>query len=208
MWSLLDSNPLVFVLYLAALVVAITFHEFAHARTADYLGDPTPRHQGRVSLNPMRHLDPFGMIFLLFAGFGWGRPVMFDPFNLKYPRRDAAIISLAGPASNILLAVILSIIMRIFPTPYLYPFIQLNVSLAVFNLLPIHPLDGFKVVGGVLPPERAHEWYSLERYGIIFLIFLILPISNGTSMLSWVIGPPIQFLMSLLVPAAIFGGAV
>lgn len=208
MLSLLNTNPLMFVLYLLAIVVAITIHEFAHARAAEYLGDPTPKLQGRVSLNPMRHLDPFGMIFLLFAGFGWGRPVQFDPFNLKNPRRDAAIISIAGPLSNIILAIILAIVVRIIETPLLYPFIMLNVSLAIFNLLPVHPLDGFKIVGGILPHEKAHEWYQLERYGMIFLLFLILPINNGSSMLSWVLGPPIDFVLNVLLPQSPGSGII
>lgn len=208
MLSLLNSNPILFVLYLLALVVAITIHEFAHARAAEYLGDPTPKLQGRVSLNPMRHLDPFGMIFLLFAGFGWGRPVQFDPFNLKNPRRDAAIISVVGPLSNIILAIVLAIVVRIIETPLLYPFIMLNVTLAIFNLLPVHPLDGFKIVGGLLPPEKAHEWYQLERYGMLFLLFLILPINNGSSMLSWILGPPIDFVLNVLLPSVSSSGVI
>jgi Zn-dependent protease len=189
MLSLLMSDPLLFLLYMSALVVAITIHEFAHARAADVLGDPTPRHQGRVSLNPARHLDPIGVLFLLIAGFGWGRPVQFDPFNLKNPRRDAAIISFAGPLSNIMLAILLALVLQAVKTPLLYPFIHLNVTLAIFNLIPVHPLDGFKIVGGFLSAERAHEWYQLERYGFIFLLALILPIHNGMSMISWLISP-------------------
>lgn len=208
MLSLLNSNPVLFVLYLLALVVAITIHEFAHARAAEYLGDPTPKLQGRVSLNPMRHLDPFGMIFLFFAGFGWGKPVQFDPFNLKNPRWDAAIISVAGPLSNIILAMILAVVVRIIETPLLYPFIMLNVTLAVFNLLPVHPLDGFKIVGGILSPEKAHEWYQLERYGIIFLLLLILPLNNGASMISWILGPPIDFIITILLPQTSGGGII
>ena len=207
MLSLLNVNPAYFLLYLAALVVAITIHEFAHARTADYLGDPTPRLQGRISLNPLRHLDLFGMVFLLFAGFGWGKPVQFDPFNLKDPRRDSAIISVAGPVSNILLALMLAIIIRIYPTELLIPFIQFNITLAIFNLLPVHPLDGFKIVGGILPREKAHEWYQLERYGIIFLILLILPLGQR-SMLDSILGPPVRFIMNLLIPQLASSGVV
>ena len=142
---------------------------------------------------------------MLIAGFGWGRPVQFDPFNLKNPRRDAAIISFAGPLSNIILAVTLAIILQIIELPLLYPFIYLNVTLAVFNLIPVHPLDGFKIVGGFLSPEKAHEWYQLERYGFIFLLAMILPIHNGMSMISWLISPPVRFIMSLLVPQAAGG---
>src|SRR3972149_11313525 len=101
------------VVFLVSLIISITIHEFAHGFAADKLGDPTPRIQGRLTLNPKAHLDPFGTIMILLVGFGWGKPVQFDPYNLKDPRRDAALISLAGPASNIILAILLSIILRL-----------------------------------------------------------------------------------------------
>lgn len=202
-----------------ALVVAITIHEFSHAYWADRLGDPTPRLQGRLSLNPLRHLDPLGTLMLIIARFGWGKPVVFDPFNLRHPRRDAAIISLAGPASNLILAFICSVFLQIlfsyrlsllsnsFIGLFVYliigllrPIIVLNVILAVFNLIPIHPLDGFKIVGGILPPDKAREWYQLESYGMIFLLFLIFPIFGGVSPISRLISPVINFILSLLLP--------
>jgi Zn-dependent protease len=206
MLNLLSESPLLFVIAVVNLIIAITVHEFAHAIAADRLGDPTPRLQGRISLNPARHLDLYGRLFMLLAGFGWGKPVEFDPFNLREPRRDAAIISFAGPLSNLLLALITggiswalvtfaslpSLVMTI-----LYLFIYTNISLAVFNLIPIHPLDGFKIVGGLLPRDKAHEWYSLERYGIIFLILLIMPIGRG-SMVSMIIRPIVNFLVTLI----------
>lgn len=198
MFNLLTQSPLVFAIYLFALLVAISIHEFSHAFIADKLGDPTPQRQGRVTLNPRAHIDLMGILFLFMFGFGWGRPVQFDPFNLKNPRRDAALISVAGPISNFLLAIVLSILLKFTGSPYLVIFIQLNVMLAVFNLLPIHPLDGFKIVGGLLPEDKAREWYQLERYGILFLILLILPIGNG-SMISSIISPAIAFVMNLLV---------
>lgn len=198
MLSLLFSNPVIFVLYMLALLVAITIHEFAHAFSADRLGDPTPEIQGRLSLNPFVHIDPLGIAFLLFVGFGWGRPVEFDPFNLKNPRRDAAIISLAGPLSNFLLAILLSVIFSIFQFSFLVPFIYLNVILGVFNLLPIHPLDGFKIVGGFLSQEQARQWYQLERYGILFLLLLILPIGKA-SMLQSIVLPVVDFILNILI---------
>lgn len=198
MMSLLTQSPLVFAIYLFALLTAISIHEFSHAFVADRLGDPTPERQGRVTLNPRAHIDLMGLLFLFMFGFGWGRPVQFDPFNLKNPHRDSALISLAGPISNFLLAIILSILLKITEAPYLLIFIQLNVMLGVFNLLPIHPLDGFKIVGGLLPEDKAREWYQLERYGILFLILLILPIGKG-SMVSSIITPAISFVMQLLV---------
>lgn len=209
MLSYLFSNPLLFFLYLFSLFVAITIHEFSHALAADYLGDPTPRLQGRLSLNPKSHIDNFGLLFLLFFGFGWGKPVEFDPFNLKNPRKDAAIISFAGPTSNLILALLLSILLKLFiffklnfltSIGYIFfpSLIQVNVALAIFNLIPIHPLDGFKIVGGILPKEKAQEWYSLERYGIFFLIMLLFPI-NGKSIIDTFISPIISFIIKILI---------
>ncbi len=217
----LFNNPLGFLYYLVALVVAITIHEFAHAYAAERLGDPTPRLMGRLTLNPLAHLDPLGTIMLLIARFGWGKPVQFDPFNLRNPRRDSAIISLAGPVSNILLAIICAVLMQIlfaFRLPLfsnsiiglfvywfiglLQPVIILNVILAIFNLVPIHPLDGFKIVGGILPEQYTRQWQELEPYGMIFLIFLIFPIFGNSSPIHNIISPIINFILSLLLPTA------
>lgn len=218
----LATNPFGFLFWLVALAVAITIHEFAHAYWADRLGDPTPRLQGRLTLNPLAHLDPIGTLMLLVARFGWGKPVVFDPFNLRNPRRDAAIISLAGPLSNIILASLCAILLQIllgFRLAFmsnvlgisvyvlmglLRPIIILNVILAVFNLVPIHPLDGFKIVGGILPKEYARQWYELEPYGMIFLIFLIFPIFGRVSPISQVISPIINVILSILLPSASF----
>lgn len=209
MISYLFSNPLIFVIYLISILAAISIHEFSHAWAADYLGDPTPRLQGRLKLNPLVHLDGIGMLFLLFFGFGWGKPVQFDPYNLKEPRRDAAIISIAGPSSNFILAIILSLLLKLFIFSQLsllitisalifIPMIKMNIILGVFNLLPIHPMDGFKIVGGILPEEKAQEWNQLQRFGIIFLILLIFPI-NGSSMLSNILQPIVNFISNLLI---------
>lgn len=204
----LFNNPFAFLSWLIGLVIAITIHEFAHAYAADRLGDPTPRVQGRLTLNPLAHLDPLGTLMLLIARFGWGKPVIFDPFNLRNPRRDAAIISLAGPVSNVLLATFLSILLRILlQTPagflayvFIQPVILLNIILAVFNLVPVHPLDGFKIVGGILPPEYAKQWYELEPYGMIFLLFLIFPVFGTVAPISQLITPLINLLTALLLP--------
>lgn len=216
----LINNPLGFVYWLIALVVAITIHEFAHALAAERLGDPTPRLMGRLTLNPLAHLDPLGTLMLLVARFGWGKPVVFDPFNLRHPRRDSAIISLAGPVSNLILAFICSVLLRllsrmfmpILPNsmvlfvfyaliPLLQAIITLNVVLAVFNLIPIHPLDGFKIVGGILPTEYASQWQELEPYGLIFLLLLIFPILGRTAPIHNVISPVINGILQLLLPS-------
>lgn len=200
--SLLTS-PFLFILWLLALFIAITIHEFSHALVADRLGDPTPRLMGRLTLNPLAHLDTLGTLMLLLFRFGWGKPVEFDPFNLKNPRRDAALISLAGPVSNLLLALILSILVRTPVVPpfliqFLLPIIMLNIMLAIFNLIPIHPLDGFKIVGGLLSENQAREWATLERYGFLFLLLLIFPI-GGKSLLFSILDPVINFLLYLFL---------
>lgn len=212
MFAELSSNPLGFLFWIIALIVAITIHEFAHAWAAERLGDPTPRLMGRLTLNPLAHLDPLGTIMILVARFGWGKPVQFDPFNLRNPSRDSAIISLAGPVSNLILASFCSVFLRLLIPVHLSPLdglvlvlldnlIIMNVVLAVFNLVPIHPLDGFKIVGGILPKEYSQQWAELERYGMIFLILLILPLAGGASPISQIISPVINFLLGILLPA-------
>ncbi len=217
----LFNNPLSFLFYLIGLVIAITVHEYAHAYAAEHLGDPTPRLMGRLTLNPLAHLDPLGTIMLLIARFGWGKPVQFDPFNLRHPRRDSAIISLAGPVSNFLLAIVCAVLFQILfrfrltalsltsvnalvylAIGLLQPIILLNVILGVFNLLPVHPLDGFKIVEGILPDEYARQWKELEPYGMIFLLFLIFPLFGSVSPVSRLISPIVTFILALLLPAA------
>lgn len=208
MISNLLTNPIAFLIFVIALLVAITIHEFSHALLADKLGDPTPRLMGRLTLNPLAHLDPIGTIMLLLVSFGWGKPVQFDPFNLKHPTKDAAIISLAGPIANLLLATVLSLVLRLFPlillNSFLIPIIYLNVILAVFNLIPIHPLDGFKVVAGLLPKQYYSSWMELERYGIIFLIILLFPLF-GSSPITSILSPIVSFILNLLLPGGVGG---
>lgn len=178
MISILFSNPLVFFLVAGALVISISIHEFAHAYIADRLGDPTAKLLGRVTLNPKAHLDPMGTILLLIAGFGWGKPVPFDARNLSNPKRDAAIISFAGPLSNIILALLFSLVFRVVGGNglvgiFLQLTVQYNLVLAIFNLIPVHPLDGFKVVNGFLPRELSYQWLQMAPYGMWILLFLI-----------------------------------
>ncbi|MBI2010344.1 MAG: site-2 protease family protein [Candidatus Chisholmbacteria bacterium] len=211
MLSQLFQSPILFVFWALALVIAITVHEFAHALAADRLGDPTPRLQGRLTLNPLAHLDPIGTLMILITRFGWGKPVQFDPFNLANPRRDAAVISIAGPVSNLLTATLFAFTIRagnFFFAPHgnlvieaiLTPIIFLNVALAIFNLIPVHPLDGGKILVGLLPRDVAYEWDALlNRYGILILIFLIFPFF-GTAPVTQLILPVINFIISILLP--------
>ncbi len=210
MLSYLSTNPLLFFIYLFSLFITITIHEFAHAYTADQLGDPTPRLQNRLNINPINHLDIYGLMFLLFFGFGWGKPVEIDIYNLKNPRKDSALISLAGPISNFIIALIISILLRLFNffelnilttigTFLFIPLIQINIILGFFNLIPIHPLDGFKIIGGFLPEEKAKEWYQLQKYGFLFLFLLIFPFF-GQSFLDSFFKPIVSFLFSIFIP--------
>lgn len=211
MLGYLFSDPLLFLIWAIALISAVTVHEFAHALTAVRLGDPTPRLQGRLTLNPLAHLDPLGTLMLLLVRFGWGKPVQFDPFNLENPRRDSAIISLAGPASNLFLASVLSVILRIsimpfspisFLSAYIPPFIMLNVVLATFNLIPVHPLDGGKILLALLPArDAARADIFMQKYGIFVLILLIFPIF-GSSLVFSILSPVINFLLSIYIPSA------
>lgn len=200
----LISSPLSFLISLLAIGAAITIHEFAHAWTADHLGDPTPRLQGRLTLNPLAHLDPLGTLMLVLFRFGWGKPVQFDQFNLRNPRRDAMLISIAGPASNLLTATLAAIILRFLPSNLLtfltlQPFIVISVVLAVFNFVPIHPLDGGKILSGILPLSLAREWEQIQaQFGTILLIMMVLP-WGGTAPIFYLTGPVVQFIINLLL---------
>ena len=199
--SLLYQSPIDFAIYAIGLVIAITIHEFSHAFVADKLGDPTPRIHDRVNLNPLSHLDPIGTLAILIAGFGWGKPVVIDPYNLENPKRDSLIISLAGPASNLILAIILAILLKFLPlfAFLIIPIITLNIALGIFNLVPIPPLDGSKIIEGLLPRLQAYEWEQFaNRYGFLLLLLLVMPLGNG-SIISLVISPIISFVINILI---------
>jgi len=190
------QNPItIFVavsLFIATIAALVSVHEASHAWMANKLGDPTARYQGRISLNPLVHIDPLGTVILplilivtsvvthspLFL-FGWAKPTPFNPWNLKNPRRDAALISFAGPVSNFILAAILAVVYRLFGgfnellASYFQFLVYLSLVLGIFNLIPIAPLDGFKVVAGVLPRDLAARWQELESIGPFLLIALI-----------------------------------
>ena len=192
-----NLEPSVLIARTITLLVAFTIHELSHAVTADYLGDPTPRNMGRITLNPLKHLDPFGTIMLLIAGFGWAKPVIVNPLNMRgNPRRDMAIVALAGPTSNVLMALLVAIPLRLglldltlmAPTGVLpsasfliSEFIWINLILAFFNLIPIPPLDGSKILYAILPVEWVYRIRPLEQYGFLLLmgvVFLVPSVMN------------------------------
>ncbi len=208
---------------LIGVVAGITVHEFSHALSADLLGDPTPRYNGRLTLNPLAHLDPLGGMMILMSslsgfGFGWGKPVPVNPINLHFgPRVGMALTALAGPFSNLLLATLVAAPIRIantlrVPLPYMLSLIlviiaTVNVSLALFNLLPFAPLDGFSVLRGVFSLIRTDWAYRIgsfldrvEPYGPIILLLLfatgwILPFS----LLGVLLQPLITLLMRTMI---------
>ena len=199
------------ILTIPGLLIAITFHEFAHAFVADKLGDDTPRRQGRLTLNPLAHLDPFGCIMLLFLGIGWGKPVTVDDRNFKDSRKGMMLTSLAGPASNLLLAILVTIILKLLMVfgvmnsiinsntgniilNMLLYVIQFNIVFGIFNLIPLPPLDGSKVLAYFLPQRARGFMYTLERYS--FIIIMIIYFTNLTS---YIIAPGYNLVLKLYI---------
>lgn len=165
-----------------ALLVALTVHEYAHARVAVALGDPTPRFDGRLTLNPLPHLDPIGLIMLFLVQFGWAKPVQINPRNFKDWKQGTMYVSLAGPAANLLAAFIAIILMSLcfkfgvneyWLLATLRMILSYNIMFAVFNMLPVPPLDGSKVLLRFLPPRLAYQYESYGQYGSIILILLV-----------------------------------
>jgi Zn-dependent protease len=204
---ILDNfDPILYFSRIIILILAISVHEFAHALAADWLGDPTPRSQGRLTLDPRKHLDAFGSIMFLIAGFGWGKPVYTDPRNFRGdPRTGMAVVAAAGPVSNLLLAYIGSLLYRIgliqteISYYFLFLFVSLNILLMLFNLLPIAPLDGYQVTVGLLPYEIATVIARYQSQGPIILMLIIVAGSVFQfNLLGLLLGPPYQLVLGLL----------
>jgi len=169
----------VLILLLPVLMFALVFHEFSHAWVANKLGDPTARYSGRLTLNPLAHLDPFGSLMILFVGFGWAKPVPVDSRYLSNPRVDMMKIAFAGPAANLLLAFVGGTLIRtgIFSgsiTMMLLLFTQINIMLAVFNMIPIPPLDGSQIFSGLMMRRNPELVHKLQIYGPQILLGLIM----------------------------------
>lgn len=202
LFSIFEVNPLYVIPWVVAIVLAIGVHEFFHAWAGYKQGDDTAQREGRLTLNPLAHIDWMGLILLLVIGFGWGKPTPFNPYNLKYKKWGSALVSLAGPASNLLMALIALILFTVFgftnlawfvSDNYLEVFllfmIQLNVVLFVFNLIPIPPLDGSKILFTFLGPNRQQLIFMLERQGpIILLFFIVLGRGVLSTILEFVLG--------------------
>ena len=183
------QDPLALLYFVPIFLLTITVHEVAHAYVAWRLGDPTARAMGRITLNPLRHLDPFGFIMLIILGFGWAKPVPINPRNFRNEKSGMAISALAGPASNILMCIagviILNLIVLVAHAAdiynmviiaaftFFYQFAMLNVWFATFNMIPIPPLDGSRIVNYFLPPRMSYYYTYIERYGFIILMLLM-----------------------------------
>lgn len=194
---------------LPGIIIGLAFHEFAHAKVAYKLGDPTPKMQGRVTINPLAHIDPVGLAALFFAGFGWGIPVQINPANFKNRRRDELMVSLAGVVMNLIVAVIFAIVAKLLYMTagpvflsgslgstlwmMIMYVIQINLVLMIFNLIPCPPLDGFSIISEIFNIKHTQAYWTLYRYGNWILIALII-----FGITSRIISPCVTFLFSLL----------
>ena len=217
------QNPmelLALLLTLPGVIIAITFHEFAHAYVADKLGDDTPRRQGRVTLNPLAHIDPVGFFMLIFVHFGWGKPVEINPTNFNRKRsmaKQEMLVALAGPLMNIIIAFILTIILFAINTfapsftitmtgliisLVLQMAISVNIGLGIFNLIPLPPLDGSKIFINILP-YKAKTWFQ-DNIQIFYIIFVVLWVTN---LMGYIISPVISVVSKGIyeLVSAIFG---
>lgn len=194
-------------LTLPGIILGLSLHEFAHAWMSDRLGDPTPRRQGRLTVNPLAHIDPLGFVALLLVGFGWGKPVMIDAGYYKNRRRDEFLVAIAGVTMNLIVAVILSFPAKALMNMYyssgsalvenifyiVYYAVSINVCLMVFNLIPCPPLDGWNIVTQIFRLDRYRWWYRVYQYGQWILILLI--VANITDL---ILMPGVTAIMHLL----------
>jgi len=209
----MNDSILQFIILAPPLLLALTVHEFAHGYVAFRLGDPTAQASGRLTLNPLKHLDPLGTIAFFIFHFGWAKPVPVNPVYFKDPQKDMLWVALAGPVTNLILAVISALMTKALwllakTIPYsalgeavlvplnsvLIASVWINLVLCIFNFLPIPPLDGSRILTGILPPDLARSYASIERYGFILLIILAV-----SGVLSKLIIPLINFANSLLL---------
>ncbi len=201
-------EPLHFLLLAPSILLGLTLHEFAHGFVATVLGDPTPRQQGRLTLNPLAHLDLFGTIMLFVVHFGWAKPVLVNPGYFRNPKRDMLLVALAGPFTNLVLAAIFGVLIR-FINPqlihsqsmlfmFLYLGMLINISLAVFNMLPIPPLDGSRLIHAVWPDQYEKQYLVFQKVSVVVLIgALIISYVTGNSLIGAILHPFLRFFMRL-----------
>lgn len=194
-------------LMLPGIIIGLSFHEFAHAWVSDKLGDPTPRRQGRVTINPLAHIDWIGFLTLLVVGFGWGKPVQIDPNYYKHRRRDEFLVAIAGVTMNLILAIILSIPAKLIAKTFssgtndllyniyliIFYAVMINLVLMIFNLIPCPPLDGWGIITQIFKLDRYSWWYKVYQYGTWILLALIL-----TNVTDHIITPLVTMLLNLL----------
>lgn len=212
--TLLFTEPLLFIAIFIALIVSITFHEFSHILVAKWQGDNTGEQAGRLTLNPLAHLDLFGTIAILLIGFGWGKPAPFNPYNLRNQRYGPALVALGGPAANLFLIIVFGILLKIIypifgPDNYLTIFLQILVTfngvLMVFNLIPVPPLDGSHILEGILGNRFSNFSAFLNTYGPRLLLGLILlSLLFGLPIFSYIISPVINLFSSILKVPLLF----
>ena len=182
-----DFDIMSFIAGLPGLILAMAVHEYAHARAAVALGDITPRMTGRLTFNPLAHIDPIGLLMLILAHFGWAKPVMINPRNFKNYKRDDILVSLAGPAANLLLAFLTLVVLLIYSKFFgrmsqgTYLVLQLivlyNINFAIFNMIPLPPLDGSHILKHFLPARYAYRYAQIERYSFfILIVFVMTPV--------------------------------
>lgn len=202
-------NFLIFILILPLILITVMIHEVAHGFVADRLGDPTPRIAGRLTLNPFSHLDIVGTLVLIFTQrFGWAKPVPVNPFNFENPQRDMALVATAGPSANLIFAYLLGFFLR---SGYvtensltgliLILTIQLNLGIAIFNLIPVPPLDGSKILMGLLSERSAYKYAQFEQYGFIILLFILI---MGGEILNLTLLPILEFLFKIFTGINLF----
>jgi Zn-dependent protease len=219
--TLIGSALIIFLFYLIAILLSLSVHESAHGFVADKCGDPTAKNFGRITLNPIKHIDPFGFVCMMIAGFGWAKPVPVNSRNFNKPRRDMALVALAGPVSNLLVATIFVAIWRFtyFPLAqmilrysaagdtfmymlassirqFIIIMITMNVTLAIFNLIPVPPLDGSKILYTLLTPKVYYKIAPYEKY--VYIVMIILLVTDIiTPVISFISGHVVNVLLSL-----------
>ncbi|HNW23775.1 MAG TPA: site-2 protease family protein [Candidatus Dojkabacteria bacterium] len=205
MFSSLQEFIYWIVVAVPSILIASTVHEYAHAYSAYKLGDPTAKAEGRLTLNPLKHIDPIGALSMILFRFGWSKPVPINEYNFEKRETYTALTALAGPVSNLILASLAGLtnyILNLDPNSLivflLYIFTTINIALAIFNLIPIPPLDGHKVVRALLPKNLRYYWEKLERYSLILILLLILPFSPLQKFTFSFIGNTLDTFLSIL----------